>query len=195
MSLFRALMACCLIGLLTGCAGPAAPHAIPGESARPTSDPSPTPASSNGPARHLPRPQLPEAAKQNSEQGFEAFTQFWFDTITYMRETGDPVPVSEISASSCTMCERQVEKARRLYDGGGWGIGPQRTVKGFESAMLPGADESVTGIYRFAEASSVTYSKAGDVGIRYTGGMSDGVQAIRARFDEGKWVAFEVGPA
>jgi hypothetical protein len=188
-------MACCLIGWLTACAAPAAPHAIPGESAQPSSDPRPTPASSNGPARNLPRPQLPETAKQNTEQGFEAFTQFWFDAITYVMETGDPRPVNEISSPSCKMCQRQVEKANRLYEGGGWGIGPQRMVKGFKSTMVAGADKSVAAVFLFEELASVTYSKAGDVGIRYMGGMIGGVQAIHARFDEGKWVALEVGPA
>jgi hypothetical protein len=143
----------------------------------------------------VPRPQLPEAAKQNTAQGFAAFTQFWFDAITYAMETGDPRPVKEISAPSCRMCQSQLEKARRLYDGGGWAIGPQRTVKNFESTMAPSADNSVAGVFLFEESASVAYSKAGDVGIRHTGGTIGRAQAIRARFDEGTWVAFEVGPA
>jgi hypothetical protein len=82
--------------------------------APPTPDPRPTPASSKGPARNLPRPVLPESAKQNTKEGFEAFTQYWFDTIRYARETGDVTPLKEASQKSCKMCQFQIDKASQI---------------------------------------------------------------------------------
>src|SRR5437899_770958 len=79
--------------LLSACGSSPGTGAAPSVTASPSPPPSvdsrPTPASSKGPARNVPKPELPEAAKQNTKEGFAAFTQYWFDTIAYSLETAD----------------------------------------------------------------------------------------------------------
>ncbi|MGW9415563.1 DUF6318 family protein [Arthrobacter cupressi] len=57
----------------------------------PTAAPGPSykQASANGKALNVPVPVMPPIAKQNSKQGLEAFTKYWYSTYTYAVQTGD----------------------------------------------------------------------------------------------------------
>ena len=110
-----------------GAETPAASSTAPSASASapPAADPRPTPASSKGPARNLERPVLPESAKQNTKEGFEAFTQYWLNSVTYAFESGDIEPLELASESTCKVCGEFKTEARRLHDERGWAAGPK----------------------------------------------------------------------
>ncbi|WP_415857369.1 DUF6318 family protein, partial [Sinomonas sp. G460-2] len=123
-------------------------------SAPPTPDSRPTPASSRGPARNLPKPVLPEAAKQNTKEGFAAFTQYWLNTVTYAFETGDAKPLTDTSDKSCKVCERFVQDSETLHGRSGWSIGPTWTVQDFSSDMRTDPYQRVLGRFLGIESPS-----------------------------------------
>ncbi|MGN6404318.1 DUF6318 family protein [Sinomonas sp.] len=195
----RSLLIVLLLALLlplNACGGesPASSSAASASAAAPpTADPRPTPASSKGPARNLERPVLPESAKQNTKEGFEAFTQYWFDTIRYARETGDVTPLREASQKSCKMCQFQIDKASQIHTDGGWSVGPVRVVRDFQADMVLDPNRNVIAYFLLEESGSVNYAKDGSVLTRYPAGTAEGAQVVFAHFDGTKWTIAEAG--
>ena len=183
---------------LSACGAPA--DARPSSSASsatgtrtPTPDPRPTPASSKGPARNVPRPILPEAAKQNTEEGFEAFTQYWLDTVTYAFESGDVEPLKLGSAASCKVCVEFTEEARKLHTEGGWATGPRWTVQNFFSDMIRDPEGRLMGRYLGLESPSADYNSEGSIKRSFPGDPSGTHQEIYASFEADRWVTLETG--
>lgn len=182
-------------GLASSSASPSSRTTTAVPPASPSPDPRPTPASSAGPARNLPRPALPEAAKQNTQEGFAAFTQYWFDTVTYARETGDTEPLRAASLPTCKMCQLQITKASEIHAGGGWSVGPVRTVRRFETDLLLDPNRNAVGYFFLDESGSATFSSDGSIFSQYPAATANGSQTIYAHFDGMMWITAEAGRA
>ena len=185
---------------LTGCAGGSTASPSPSASSAssaptPTVDTRPTPASASAPARNLAAPELPEAAKQNTAEGFEAFTRYWFDTITYALETGDEAPLKAISKPTCKMCAAFWDEAIADREAGRWGVGPRWTISGFVPDMTPDPLGQVQGLFTVAESPSSKHTDGGVTVSTSAGGEVGGNQVIYAQFVEGRWLAAEAGGA
>ena len=140
------LLAAVMAGLLalTGCtadddppettAGPAsastspAPGATTAATAKTTAAPIYKPATDLGPAQNVPVPVLPEKAKEFSEEGLIAFTEYWYQTLGYAFETGDPAPMMAITGPSCATCEAIRVAVGPWHSDGRWIVGGQMTV-------------------------------------------------------------------
>ncbi|WP_415856805.1 DUF6318 family protein [Sinomonas sp. G460-2] len=177
----------------TSSSGPAVSSGSP--SAPPTPDSRPTPASSRGPARNLPRPVLPEAAKQNTKEGFAAFTQYWFDTITYGLETGDSGPLREISLPDCKMCNSYTESVLKARKSDGWNSGPQWTISEFTTDMTSDPIGRRAALFFLDETASTEYAPDGRAIDQGKGGRAGGAQALYAIYSADGWKVAEAGGA
>ncbi|WP_136609867.1 DUF6318 family protein [Sinomonas albida] len=194
------VVAVCLA--LTAC-GPGPGEAAPSgasTSAQPVSspatpDPRPTPASSTGAARNLPRPELPEIAKQNTKEGFAAFTQYWLDTVTYGLETGDSGPLKEISLPDCKMCNGYIERAETAKSKGEWNVGPKWWISEFTSNMRPDADGRALAFFALDESRSTLYSSDGSVAKSIEASTGGAPKAVLAKFEVGRWLMSQSGKA
>ncbi|WP_102159439.1 DUF6318 family protein [Zhihengliuella halotolerans] len=96
-------------------------------SAAPSSStpPEPKKATPEGPAQNLVPPELPEEAKEFSEEGFKAFIEYWFEAQNYGLATGDGSYVEEISLEDCVFCESTLNMIENLANGEGqvWLVG------------------------------------------------------------------------
>ena len=182
---------------LSACGGSAQPNAsgTPGvsetASPTPTVDTRPTPASSTGPARNIPKPELPEAAKQNTKEGFEAFTQYWFDTATYALATGDKTALEAISAADCKLCNGYIADVAS----GGWTVGIKWTTSGFVSDFSLDPLGQAVGYFMLDESPSQWYDAAGKLTRDRPGGGNGRPKAIYAWFTDGAWTARQLGQA
>ncbi|WP_307857682.1 DUF6318 family protein [Paenarthrobacter sp. DKR-5] len=142
--------------LLAGCSGaPAAEPSPPGPSASSpaSSSPSPTPtaaaspkyrpADAKGPAQNVPLPVKPPLADEKSKQGLEAFARYWYSVFGYAYESGDFVPLADITGANCAPCNRAKSVVESWYSKGGWTAGGRFDVAGAQS--------------RFAETSAGGY--------------------------------------
>ena len=193
-----------LIGLvLSSCGSPANPGPAPSptsasagqSSPPPTPDPRPTPASSTGPARNQPKPVLPDAAKQNTKEGFAAFTQYWFDTVTYGLETGDSGPLKEISLPDCKMCNGYLSEAENVSGGAGWHVGPRWKVSGFTSDMSVDPAGQALGYFFLEESPSEDYLPTGERKERLEPEADKHPKTIYALHRKGRWFAAQAGQA
>lgn len=116
----RILIIASLTLALAGCGPDPLPGPTPSASTSPaTSSPSPSP---TGPVA----PELPAAAKANTEAGAEAFVRYWFEAVTYAMQTGDTGPLEAASTPGCVACNDLQRRIKKIYgegnrlDGTGW---------------------------------------------------------------------------
>lgn len=89
-------------------------------SAESTVEPTPIPASSDGPAENWPTPEPPEAIYEPTEEGVEALLEYWFEANRYARETGDTEPLEEVSEASCLLCDQYIDLTEETFPTGWW---------------------------------------------------------------------------
>lgn len=89
------------------------------------------PATLAHPARNVPKPVMPEEAKQETEAGAQAFLNYRADAQWYAMQTGDTTVVREVTAIECENCIKQFDDIDSLYSEGGWAMG------GWEKLTLP----------------------------------------------------------
>ncbi len=81
------------------------PTTSPSPSIKPT--PKPIPASSTGPAKNWPVPVMPDAAKDKTEAGVNAFVLYYFKTIEYTINTNDTKPLKKLTTKDCESCYQE----------------------------------------------------------------------------------------
>lgn len=87
------------------------------------------PATLEHPARNVPKPVMPEEAKQETEAGAQAFLDYRADAQWYLMQTGDASLVREVTSKSCEACERQFTQTADVYSSGHWAAGGLETYQ------------------------------------------------------------------
>ncbi|OFR89609.1 hypothetical protein HMPREF2863_08665 [Micrococcus sp. HMSC067E09] len=86
------------------------------------------PASEDGPAQNVPKPQMPEEMKEETHEGGTAAVAYWWDTLYYLQQTGDAGPMLEVSSEDCAYCHRYASELEALYAEGQWHTGSKPQV-------------------------------------------------------------------
>ncbi len=163
---FSVAVACC--ATLTACTGPGEPPAgtLSSPSSSPTGTTTPTglpataspsatgtggtaasssvdpsayqPATSTSPAKNVPKPVMPEAAKKKDLDGQKAFIQYWIATYNYMRESGDAAPFLAACEKTSKFCAGSVKNLDDFKREGIWRVGGTVAM----SEIRPKADGS-----------------------------------------------------
>ncbi|MCT2006543.1 DUF6318 family protein [Micrococcus lylae] len=110
------------------------------------------PASEDGPAQNVPKPQMPEEMKEETEDGAKAAVQYWWDTMTYLQRTGDAEPMKAVSAETCTFCNSFADAMSTIYSEGGWHEGSTATVTSAVVWSNEGGETTVTTTVNHEEA-------------------------------------------
>jgi hypothetical protein len=187
--------------LLTGCQGsddPVAPETSDepsaSASATPTapSTPEPSPASSLGPAANLPVPVKPALADENTAEGLEAFTEYWFELFSYGYATNDWVPFDAVTDPGCTTCANVKAAVDGVYSEGGWVEGAESTMTAFQVDFRVNTQGSIGSLVEVAQGPSKTYSQAGDV-LSNDPAEDPVFNAIFSVYEEGRWIMLDFG--
>lgn len=83
-------------------------------------EPTPKPASSEGPGEDLPVPEAPEEVDEDTHEGAEAAMRHWFELFVHARNTGDVEPAQELSHEDCASCDGHIEQVEEVFEGEGW---------------------------------------------------------------------------
>lgn len=73
------------------------------------------------------KPELPEAAKENTERGAEAAAEYVLDTLTYAWNTGDTQPFADITESGAKFHDATIDSIDTFY-ADGWVYGNTSSV-------------------------------------------------------------------
>ena len=120
----------------------------PSAAATPTVHPAPTPSASSEPAMSggytigpdgvlvrpaqfaadtYTKPELPEAAKENTERGAELTAEYVIETLTYAWNTGDTQPFSDITEAGAKFHDSTIDSINTFY-ANGWVYGNTSSV-------------------------------------------------------------------
>lgn len=98
------------------------------------------PATLEHPARNVPKPVMPEEAKQETEAGAQAFLDYRTDAVWYAFQTGDTSLVRQVTAESCTQCFSQFDSIDDVYSKDGWMAGGYERSEIISDSFQSGAN-------------------------------------------------------
>ncbi|MEE2570704.1 DUF6318 family protein [Pseudarthrobacter sp. J64] len=185
---------------VTGCQGGGDPAADPTSasasktaSATPTPTPTPSaaykPADASGKAQNVPVPVKPALADENSKEGLEAFTKYWFELLSYGYETGDLTEWSKLSSSECVACSNNKASIVEGYKLGRWRVGGRITTPSIMANMDSAAGPQVT-VQTIQDASEF-YLGDGRVG-REPSPQTNSATVVLASYSNGAWTVSEL---
>ncbi|MFI7743468.1 DUF6318 family protein [Kocuria rhizosphaericola] len=122
-------------------AASAAPTAAPGPDATPADY---VPASLDGSAQNVPKPVMPDLAREESRAGAQAFLDYWSDAMWYAYQTGDTSYARDIISPHCEVCLNELSEVEQVYGGSQWLAGGRQKFELQDSAI----QRAVDGIYK-----------------------------------------------
>lgn len=117
------------------------PSAAPGEAATSAEY---VPASLEAPAQNVPKPVMPELAKEESRDGAQAFLDYWSDAMWYAYQTGDTSYAREITSEHCAACVMELDDVASVYEEGNWMAGGRPAIELQNNSLIRAND----GIYK-----------------------------------------------
>lgn len=149
------------------------------------------PASDTGPAENVPKPVLPEKAKEFSKEGLIAFAEYWYSTLGYAFETGDPEPMMTITDPGCRTCKAMEEAVVPWHEEGRWIVGGQMHVLSSDTPFTRAADGNYQ-VTLMVRQQNVKYYR-GDKTLAEDRGVKPTVADILiATYGSGRWTAITV---
>lgn len=176
-------------GTPPGITTPSAPGSTPSESV--PSTPQPSPASSAGPAVNIPVPVKPALADENSAEGLEAFTEYWFELFSYGYETNDWAPFDAVTDPGCRTCEKTRAVVTQFYGDGGWMQGGEFELLDFGTDFEMNTSGSLQGVVNYQQSDLSYFSSDGST--TFAEAPESSVNVIFALYDDESWVMLDFG--
>ncbi|GAA2551815.1 hypothetical protein HD598_000479 [Neomicrococcus aestuarii] len=82
----------------------------------------PQEATPTSPAKNIPEPVMPAAAKKNTAEGLEAFTRYWFEVHNYAQKTGDTKQMMALCVEESAFCDHRKESVDQFTERNAWMI-------------------------------------------------------------------------
>ncbi|MHA7154907.1 DUF6318 family protein, partial [Arthrobacter sp. TMN-50] len=147
---------------------------------------------SNGPAANIPLPEKPALADENTVEGLEAFTEYWFELLNYAYITNDWGPLEAVTDPGCDTCVAIKEEVQRVYGDGSWLKGAEIEVMSFSSKFELNTSGSISSFVQKRQ-SEVTYfdSDGSELG---TDPMTEPVfDVVIALHENDRWLMLDYG--
>ena len=146
------------------------------------------PATANGPAQNVPVRTLPAKAKEFSKDGLLAFAQYWYSTLGYAFETGDPGPMMAITEPDCTTCANINGPVGKWYAKGGWIVGGLMTAHSSTSSFEEDSDGTYQAIVMVQQSPATYYEPDQTLYKAYPPTIAR-ADIVVATFQDGLWRA------
>ena len=167
-------------------------------SASATPTPTPTqpaaaykPASAEGPAENVPLPVMPELAKQESQEGLQAFAEYWYALANYGYETGDTAPIRKISGEDCVSCNSYLKVVESGYAGDDWMLGSKVTMQDVSANFVATDQGYYQATVLFLQEDLHYYAPDGFLGTQ-PGSHTPVVQLMEAAYTPKGWFAVHI---
>jgi hypothetical protein len=190
--------------LIAGCEGSPEPTAdSTSVSAPPSASPSavtttapptpePSPASSAGPATNIPVPVKPALADENSEEGLEAFTEYWLELFSYGYETNEWETFEALTDSGCKTCQNLSQEIKSHYETGGWIAGGGIDLISTDTEFILNTSGSINSFVDI-EQGQIRYFKSDGTDLKITEPSPQIIGVTISLWDQGHWVMLDFG--
>ncbi|WP_313815641.1 DUF6318 family protein [Citricoccus sp.] len=145
------------------------------------------PATETSPAKNVPVPELPEAAREPTQEGLEATVEYWWETEYYLKATGEVDPMEEVSTADCKLCQSLSNRWSEAYELGGWAENEPAEVQ-VQFTKIDNGGLGGTGAMLVSEAPGQMYMPDGEAAASGDG-STNRPWVFSALFDEstGNW--------
>ncbi|WP_368783615.1 DUF6318 family protein [Arthrobacter sp. B1805] len=135
----------------------------------------------------------PALADENSKEGLEAFTRYWFELFSYGYATNDWSHFERVTDPGCGTCIGVSAAVKDIYASGGWVVGAQSSVTDYSTDFRTNTRGSVSSIVQVVQHETRTYSKGGTL----TGDdpkKEPRVSVTFAVYEQNEWLMLDFGP-
>ncbi|WP_298589180.1 DUF6318 family protein [uncultured Kocuria sp.] len=150
------------------------------------------PASLAGPAQNVPKPVMPELAREESREGAQAFLDYWSDAMWYAYQTGDTSYAREITSDACEACMDELDELGAVYEEGSWAIGGRESVEISQAELFRAADGIYKPVVVYKRESGQLVSDA-EIEVDAPGEPGD-KSILYMDFADGSWIYITLAP-
>ncbi|MHA7155825.1 DUF6318 family protein, partial [Arthrobacter sp. TMN-50] len=147
---------------------------------------------SNGPAANIPLPEKPALADENTVEGLEAFTEYWFELLSYGYETNDWAEFLEITDSGCGTCANVVEGVKEHFTTGGWVVGGNAEMGDFSSRFEVNTAGSINSFVEVGQDEVTMFSPAGRI-VGESPRSDPTIDVVIAIYEDDRWIMLDFG--
>ncbi|MGQ1795629.1 DUF6318 family protein [Kocuria oceani] len=150
------------------------------------------PASLDGPAQNVPKPVMPELAREESREGAQAFLDYWSDAMWYAYQTGDTSYARDIISPHCEACLTELSDVASVYKSGSWMIGGRPEIAIQENLIVRAQDGAYKprGIYSSEGGKLVEDGMVRQEAVPDSGNST----LVYMDFVEGEWIYITMAP-
>lgn len=189
-----ALSACGGDGTTTEPSSSGATSSAPQASESPSS-PKPQKATPDHPAQNLVPPELPDEAKEFTEEGLAAFIEYWVEERNYAFATGDDSRLRAISHEECRFCNNELDAVANIANGGGkvWLVGGNMQVEPVRTKIYTENENLQNAQITLRQLSGEYYDESGLI-EELRGVVKDWVEPYEfaAVYRNGAWLAVRI---
>ncbi|RJU03160.1 hypothetical protein D6T65_03440 [Arthrobacter frigidicola] len=138
-------------------------------------------------------PTKPALADENSKEGLEAFTRYWFELFNYGYATNDWKAFSEVTDPGCGTCRNVLTAVNEHYESGGWIVGGEAEMRSFTSDFIPNIEGSISSFVEVNQTAATTISEDGSV-EGTSEARQESIDVVIALWEENRWVMLDFGP-
>lgn len=91
----------------------------------------PQEATPTSPAKNIPEPVMPAAAKKNTAEGLEAFTRYWFEVHNYAQKTGDTKQMMALCVEESDYCKSRRDSVNQFTERNAWMVDGNTIITSF----------------------------------------------------------------
>lgn len=149
----------------------------------------PKKATAEGPAENLVLPEAPTVVAGFTEEGLEAFVEYWFDVRNYAVASGDSAALRALSSAECTYCDWHIDLSDRIGDARGaeWIVGGEM-YSAREDAGLEESERGPRAFMTLVQRGGALYDEEGlvhELDVHFDS-RTDTIVAI-AHYRHGAW--------
>lgn len=167
--------------------------ATPTASSLEPASPEPSPASSAGPAANIPVPVKPALADENTAEGLEAFTKYWFELLSFSYLTNDWTGFDQETDPGCRTCASIKSAVHELYRQGRWLGGGEVSVLSFDTAFELTTTGAVTAYVENQQSSIQYFNEDGSVARTVPQQNPPALDVVNAIYEEDGWFILDYG--
>ncbi|SDI79999.1 hypothetical protein SAMN04488693_1249 [Arthrobacter subterraneus] len=142
---------------------------------------------------NIPVPEKPALADENSVEGLEAFTEWWFELLNYAQATNDFEPLWAVTDKGCKTCTNFEDFVQASYSDEGWIAGGDVKVQSFDSTLEPTVDGTIDSYVSTTQAALTVYGQKGAPKEYFDAYSEPRVGLAISAHESGTWRMYDYG--